>query len=102
MLSIAGTDKGDTIRVVRNGTNLDVTVNGKVTPGFDLGNYSFAVGSGQRLPNGNFVFTSGFQAGGRGQSIEVRPDGTIAYVLEVGIPDYRSFRVGNLYQGVSG
>ena len=27
----------------------------------DLGNYSFALGSAQMLPNGNLDFTSGFQ-----------------------------------------
>src|SRR5262249_28098699 len=34
-----------------------------------------------------------------GQSIEVRPDGTPAYVLEVNRPEYRSFRVRTLYEG---
>jgi hypothetical protein len=65
----------------------------------DLGNYSLAVGSAQKLPNGNYVFTSGFQGlpPAFGQSIEVRPDGTPAYVLEVASLEYRSYRVSGLY-----
>jgi hypothetical protein len=63
----------------------------------DLGSYSFALGSAQQLPNGNYVFTSGAQASGVGQSIEVRPDGTQAYVLEVASWEYRSYRMSGLY-----
>ena len=55
--------------------------------------------------NGNFFFTSGFQ--GQlpnlfGQEIEVRPDGTKAYVLEsdhVNRLVYRSYRTRTLYEG---
>src|SRR5262249_16363131 len=68
----------------------------------DMGNYSDRVGSAQRLSNGNYSFTSGAQ--GRppfiGQSIEVLPDGTKAYVLEVGRGLYRSYRTRTLYQGI--
>jgi hypothetical protein len=67
----------------------------------DLGNYSAALGGAQMLPNGNFVFTSGLQGSSDlfGQSIEVLPDGTISYVLEVGSPEYRSYRISGLYDG---
>jgi hypothetical protein len=69
----------------------------------DMGNYSDRVGSAERLSNGNYCFTSGFivtpPAGG--QSIEVLPDGTPTYVLQLSIPLYRSFRVRTLYAGVS-
>jgi hypothetical protein len=68
----------------------------------DLGNYSVRVGSAQALPNGNYVFTSGAQGEPPdlfGQSIEVRPDGTKAYVLQVDTVLYRSFRVRTLYEG---
>jgi hypothetical protein len=70
----------------------------------EMGNYSFALGSAQRLSNGNFSFTSGFQGDPPnvfGQSIEVRPDGTKAYVLEINRAEYRSFRVRTLYEGTS-
>ncbi len=71
---------------------------------FDLGNYSMALGSAQRLSNGDYVFTSGFQGTAPhlfGQAIEVRPDGSKAYVLQVNRMEYRSFRVQTLYAGVS-
>ncbi len=70
----------------------------------DLGGYSFRLGSAQRLSNGNYSFLSGslglvpppLQFG---QTIEVRPDGTQAYVLKFASPEYRSFRVRTLYEG---
>jgi hypothetical protein len=68
----------------------------------DLGNYSDALGAAQRLSNGNFCFTSGRQGDPPnvfGQSIEVRPDGSKAYVLEVNRALYRSYRVRTLYEG---
>jgi hypothetical protein len=70
----------------------------------DLGNYSDALGAAQRLSNGDYSFTSGRQGQPPnlfGQSIEVRPDGSKAYVLEVNRPEYRSFRIRTLYAGVS-
>jgi hypothetical protein len=69
----------------------------------DLGNYSMALGAAERLSNGNYSFTSGFQGQGPnifGQSIEVRPDGSKAYVLQVNRMEYRSYRMRGLYEGV--
>jgi hypothetical protein len=69
----------------------------------DLGNYSGALGAAQRLSNGNFSFTSGRQGQAPnwfGQSIEVRPDGSKAYVLEVDKREYRSYRIQTLYEGI--
>ena len=51
----------------------------------DLGNYSAFLGSSQMLPNGNLAFTSGF-LGTAGQSIEVLPNGTRIYVLQMNMP----------------
>jgi hypothetical protein len=65
----------------------------------DLGNYSAALGGAQRLPNGNFLFTSGFLFDSQrqfGQSIEVLPDGTKTYVLEAPSWEYRSYRMNGL------
>jgi hypothetical protein len=70
----------------------------------DLGNYSSALGSAQRLSNGDYSFDSGFQGTAPnqfGQTIEVRPDGSKAYVLQVEGTEYRSFRIQTLYEGVS-
>jgi hypothetical protein len=70
----------------------------------DLGNYSPMFGAAQRLSNGDYAFTSGAQGKAPnlfGQAIEVRPDGSTAYVLQANKPEYRSFRVQTLYAGVS-
>src|SRR5262249_2806969 len=70
----------------------------------DLGNYSFRLGSAQRLSNGNYVFMSGSQGPGPNdiaQSIEVRPDGTPVYVLEFAAPEYRVYRMRTLYEGTA-
>jgi hypothetical protein len=69
----------------------------------DLGNYSDALGAAQRLSNGDYSFTSGRQGQAPnqiGQSIEVRQDGTQAYVLQVNRPLYRSYRMRTLYEGI--
>ncbi|HMB03766.1 MAG TPA: aryl-sulfate sulfotransferase [Isosphaeraceae bacterium] len=70
----------------------------------DLGNYSSALGSAQRLSNGNYSFDSGLQGQAPNyiaQTIEVRPDGSQAYVLQLNTPEYRSFRIRTLYEGIS-
>jgi Arylsulfotransferase (ASST) len=70
----------------------------------DLGNYSPMFGAAQRLSNGDYAFTSGAQGQAPklfGQSIEVRPDGSKAYALQVNKGEYRSFRIGTLYEGIS-
>ncbi|HVA47582.1 MAG TPA: aryl-sulfate sulfotransferase [Pirellulales bacterium] len=70
----------------------------------DMGNYSDALGSAQRLSNGDYSFDSGRQGVAPhqiGQSIEVRPDGSKAYVLQVNAPLFRAFRIQSLYEGVS-
>src|SRR4051794_6896479 len=67
----------------------------------DLRNYSFRLGSAQRLSNGNYSFLSGSEGtppNDVARSIEVRPDGTPAYVLRFASPEYRSFRLRTLYE----
>jgi hypothetical protein len=68
----------------------------------DMGNYSDRVGSAQRLSNGNYSFTSGAIGAPPfvGQSIEVLPDGSKSYVLQVGRGLYRSYRTRTLYERV--
>jgi hypothetical protein len=64
----------------------------------DLGNYSLAVGSAQRLPSGNLDFTSGFLGGASfGQSIEVLPNGTKTDVMQMTGLVYRSYFMSTLY-----
>jgi len=69
----------------------------------DLGTYSLAVGSAQKLPNGDYHFDSGFflDPSGNGnriaQSIEVNASGQVVYGIQFGTIEYRSFRMPDLY-----
>ena len=66
----------------------------------DLGAFSFALGSAQKLSNGNYHFDVGFVQGAAsntGRSVEVDPTGQIVYDLQVSTPEYRSFRLQDLY-----
>ena len=70
----------------------------------DMGSYSPMFGAAQRLSNGDYSFLSGAQGQAPNQiaqSIEVRPDGSKAYVLQLNKLEYRSFRFQTLYEGVS-
>jgi hypothetical protein len=70
----------------------------------DLGNYSLAVGAAQELSNGDYSFTSGWQGQSPhlfAQTIEVRPDGSKAYVLQMNHTEFRSYRMRTLYDGNS-
>jgi hypothetical protein len=62
----------------------------------DLGQYSFALGSAQKLPNGNYHFNNGFLPDGS-LAIEVDPSGKLVYVLQTDAPAYRSFRMQDMY-----
>lgn len=69
----------------------------------DLGDYSFRLGSAQRLSNGNYSFLSGSEGTipkDTARSIEVLPDGTTSYALKFSGPEYRSYRVRTLYEGI--
>jgi hypothetical protein len=65
----------------------------------DMGNYSDFLGSSQVLPSGNLAFTSGNLSSSKpgGQSIEVLPDGTLIYVQQMSIFEYRSYFESTLY-----
>ena len=67
----------------------------------DLGAYSYALGSAQVLPDGNYHFDAGAQLAGPGtvlaQSLEVDPDGNIVYGIQFATYEYRSFRMPDLY-----
>ncbi len=69
----------------------------------DLGNYSSAVGEAQTLSNGDYSFDSGDQGQAPNlfaQTIEVRPDGSKAYVLQTkGLFEFRTYRMRTLYEG---
>jgi hypothetical protein len=64
----------------------------------NLGHYSPAVGSAQRLANGNYHFLSGFLSG-TAQAPEVTPAGAIIFNMQNGIGTYRATRMKSLYSG---
>lgn len=66
---------------------------------FDLGAYAEALGSAQRLANGDYHFDSGF-LNGKAEQIEVTPDGTRSFVFGSDALVYRSFRLRDLFRGV--
>ena len=71
----------------------------------NLGNYSFAVGSAQKLSNGNYHFNSGIQPLGEyllSTAQDVSPDGMTNYSLLLELGAYRSWRMVNLYSKPGG
>jgi arylsulfate sulfotransferase len=63
----------------------------------DLGYYAFALGSAQRLDNGNYSFDAGFRMDSTGITVEVNPAGEIVYQIESSSPEYRTFRLRDMY-----
>lgn len=72
---------------------------------YDLGSYAFALGSAEKLRNGNYHFLNGIVQGGSAifsdsynESIEISPDGKFQFVLSSEGGVYRSHRMKTLYQ----
>ncbi|MGI8988399.1 MAG: aryl-sulfate sulfotransferase [Bryobacteraceae bacterium] len=63
----------------------------------DLGQFSSALGSAQKLPNGDYHFDLGVLQDSSSRAIEVAPSGQSVYILGVAAPEYRSFRMRDLY-----
>jgi hypothetical protein len=66
----------------------------------DLGAYSYALGSGHRLTDGNFHFNLGILRGAgapTARSVAVDKQGNIMYQIEANAPEYRTFRLKDLY-----
>lgn len=68
----------------------------------DVGVFGMAQGTAQRLPKGNFNFTAGLVLSSSppfayAHDVELLPDGTKAYVLQVNAPEYRAWRLSTLY-----
>ena len=65
----------------------------------DLGDFSVALGSAQKLANGDYHFHLGYlTATNSARVVEVDPSGKIVYEMNVGELEYRSFRKSDLYQ----
>jgi arylsulfate sulfotransferase len=63
----------------------------------DLGDYSLALGSAQKLDNGNYFFNSGWVRNATSQALEFGPAGTLVSRVDVETQQYRSFRMRDLY-----
>src|SRR5438128_5161184 len=70
----------------------------------DLGSYARALGAAERLSNGNYSFTLGTNGpepvGPPAHTVEVTANGTKIYDLMVNKPEYRSYRLRTLYEGI--
>jgi hypothetical protein len=67
----------------------------------DMGAYSYALGSAHRLEDGGFHFELGIISGTtNAQSVEVDRKGSIVYQLNSPSPEYRTFRLDDLYSSV--
>jgi hypothetical protein len=70
----------------------------------DLGSYSGALGAAERLSNGDYSFTLGTNGPEPllppAHTVEVTPGGAKVYDLKVNKPEYRSYRMRTLYEGV--
>lgn len=67
----------------------------------DMGTYSFALGSAQALPNGDYHFLSGYIEAANGvtdaQSLEVTASGDVVFGIQFATLEYRTFRMPDLY-----
>lgn len=68
----------------------------------DLGVFAPALGSAQRLPNGDYHFDVGFGSDpssgiAYARSLELNVSGDVVYGIQFGALEYRSFRMRNLY-----
>jgi hypothetical protein len=64
----------------------------------DLGDYSVALGSAQKLSNGNYYFHMGdIITSSTSRVLEIDPAGDIVYRMDIGQLEYRSFRINDLY-----
>jgi hypothetical protein len=63
----------------------------------DLGNYSLALGSAQKLDNGNYFFNSGWTLDAFSDALEFDANGSLVSFYQVETQQYRSFRMRDLY-----
>jgi len=68
----------------------------------DLGLYSLAVGSVEKLSNGNYWFDAGFLPDASGISNELDASGKSSYAVRTAAPVYRSYRLADMYSPVRG
>jgi hypothetical protein len=64
---------------------------------YDLGDYARALGSAEKLSNGNYQFGLGWDSRNFSQSLEFDPAGQLVSHLEIETQMYRAYRINNLY-----
>ena len=64
----------------------------------DLGGYARALGSAQRLEDGNYHFNFGWTPDGLSRALEFDASGNQVSAIETGTQQYRSFRMKSLYE----
>jgi len=90
----SGNSRGQVLRLDEQNRTATLVLNA------DLGVYSIAVGSAQKLRDGDYHFDAGFVAGPDGTSsysIEVDSSGNIVYASKANTILYRSFRMTDMY-----
>ena len=68
----------------------------------DLGRYSLALGSTEKLPNGNYWFVAGFLPDTSGISTEFDSSGRAVDSIRTAAPVYRSYRLSSMYGSAKG
>lgn len=89
----SGNSRGQVLNINETARTASLAINA------DLGVFAAALGSAQRLANGNYFFGAGFIAPPpfQTQSIEVTTAGAIVYNLHSQAGQYRAFRMASLY-----
>jgi len=94
------TRQAETSDAHSRGQVLDVdesTLTATLTLNADLGEYALALGSAQKLDNGNYFFNSGWVRNATSQDLEFGPTGSLVSRFDVQTQQYRSFRMRDLY-----
>jgi arylsulfate sulfotransferase len=73
------------------------TLTARLVFNVDLGGYAVALGSAQRLSNGNYHFNLGWTPDTHSHSLEYTPAGELVTHIEAGTQQYRSLRMRDLY-----
>ena len=94
MMQNQGYSRGQVLQVDEPNRMATLVVNA------DVGLYSLALGSAQKLSDGNYHFDFGYvvePSGIHAYSIEVDSSGNVLYNIKASAPLYRSFRMTDMY-----
>ena len=90
-LDSTANSRGQVLRVDEQNRRVTLPMN------VDLGVFSPALGSAQKLDNGNYHFNLGWLPDFASESVELDPAGNIRYSVKIGTLEYRTFRMKDLY-----